>query len=1302
MVSRRLVLAVVLAVGLVAGLVAALQAPAQAVVPSLESAGGIASPAYVLCVNPGGTGGCYSSIQAAVDDAQPGDEIWVATGTYTDLDARPAPAGYRGSAIITQVVYVAKPVTLRGGYNAYFSAWDPLAYPTTLDAGGQGRAAFVYGEVAPTIEGLRLTGGDASGLGGHDWGSTPPNVGGGLYVLSATATISGNWILDSTAGDYADASSWGGGLGLVYAEVSLSGNWIGDNLAELGGGLWAYSSTLTLAGNTISGNLVESGANNGGGGLYLDESSADLTGNTISGNTSDNLGGGVYLYFSDQVTFSDNLIFSNTAIYGGGLYLNRSSPTIVGNRIEGNVGSHSGGGGNLERGSPVVSGNTISGNVAGKGGGLYTYYGSASLSDNDFLFNTANQGGGMYGSFGGGLTLSHNTFRNNTANYSGGGVYLFQRSPTLEGNGIVSNTAMRLGGGMALESSSAQFSGNTIWNNRVISGSGGGLHVHRGSPVLVNDVVAANQVLTSGAALYVEAAAPRLLHVTLADNLAAVDGSGLYAASYGDASMVVMSNTILVSHTVGVYAGLYSTVTLEGTLWGNGTDWAGDGLVLTGTVNVWGNPDFVYPDGGNYRIRFGSAARDAGVDAGVLVDIDGEARPEGAGFDIGADEWGPCDPLTGVEISGPVTGTVGGMAAFTATIEPPTATQPVAYVWQPEPEAGQGSANVTYVWREGGVVTVTVEAVNCGGGVSDAHLVGVSWPEPEPGQVVINEVAWSGTAASTNDEWLELRSLAGQTVDLDGCILDSDDGSPAIPLAGELAAGGYYLLERGDEQTVSDVAADVIYSGALENGGETLRLICGGVVDEVDGSLGWPGGTDGDGEPPYGSMERSESGEWYTNDGVHRNGLDANSQPINGTPGGGNSPYCPVPLAGVGLAGPVEGTVGVSYVFTATIVPTDATEPITYTWTPLPAMGAGAIVTYTWEVTGAQTITVMAENCSESVSATHVITISQPPPTCTGLVDVDLVGPVTGTVDTLYSFAAAITPTDATEPVTYTWWPVPTAGAGEIVTYTWDVTGVKRITATAENCGGVVSDTHTITVEAPPEPPPCYGLDGVEVSGPATGTVGAAYWFTATVEPGTASLPVTYTWEASEQGAVSGQQLAISYTWSTAGAKAITVTAENCGGSISDTYQVVIDERPPVTYSLYLPVVWREIPPVPVGDAPDDCPGYSAEAGRSYREDFDYQNDNDWFYFSVGAGKTYVVETVDLGPEANTYLYLWSGDCSVKLAEDDDGGEGFGSRIEWTATETGKLNVMVQSWDWQVYGPETGYTLVIEAVDGVR
>jgi hypothetical protein len=60
------------------------------------------------------------TVQYAVDTAFNGEEIHVATGVYTGVQGRPVPVlpspySYPGPSIITQVVYISKTVTVRGG-----------------------------------------------------------------------------------------------------------------------------------------------------------------------------------------------------------------------------------------------------------------------------------------------------------------------------------------------------------------------------------------------------------------------------------------------------------------------------------------------------------------------------------------------------------------------------------------------------------------------------------------------------------------------------------------------------------------------------------------------------------------------------------------------------------------------------------------------------------------------------------------------------------------------------------------------------------------------------------------------------------------------------------------------------------------------------------------------------------------------------------------------------------------------------------------------------------------------------------
>jgi len=107
--------------------------------------------------------------------------------------------------------------------------------------------------------------------------------------------------------------------------------------------------------------------------------------------------------------------------------------------------------------------------------------------------------------------------------------------------------------------------------------------------------------------------------------------------------------------------------------------------------------------------------------------------------------------------------------------------------------------------------------------------------------VAINEIAWMGTEVSYNDEWIELYNNIDSPVSLDGWILQADDGTPIINLAGTVPANGFYLLERTDDDTLPKILADRIYKGSLGNSRENLKLYDGdgNLIDSVDCSKGW-------------------------------------------------------------------------------------------------------------------------------------------------------------------------------------------------------------------------------------------------------------------------------------------------------------------------------------------------------------------------------------------------------------------------------------------------------------------------------
>jgi len=94
-------------------------------------------------------------------------------------------------------------------------------------------------------------------------------------------------------------------------------------------------------------------------------------------------------------------------------------------------------------------------------------------------------------------------------------------------------------------------------------------------------------------------------------------------------------------------------------------------------------------------------------------------------------------------------------------------------------------------------------------------------------------------------------------------------------------------------------------------------------------------------------------------------------------------------------------------------------------------------------------------------------------------------------------------------------------------------------------------------------PPPCYEATGVTIAGPTQGITDTDYTFEADITPVTATLPITYTWEATDQSSTSGATASALYTWPTPGVKTVTVTVENCGSTIFATHEVTITEPPP-------------------------------------------------------------------------------------------------------------------------------------------
>ena len=261
------------------------------------------------------------------------------------------------------------------------------------------------------------------------------------------------------------------------------------------------------------------------------------------------------------------------------------------------------------------------------GGGLYLNNIEGRIDNNRIYSNTAEVGAGLFLDYSP-IALEDNDIYENMASNVGGGADINHSDATISRNTIHSNR----GGGFSLGWSDIKMNGNIIRNN-LDMWRGGGLHFWDCDASLVNNVIVSNQAIYDGGGVFADASSNlKFWHTTIARN---TGGSGVYVNTWGNfPSAVAMTNTIFFDHDQGIVATALSTATLNSTLWyANSTDWSGN-VIHSNDHN--GDPKFVF-DG--YHLAAGSAAIDKGVDAGISTDIDGNARPHGSGYDIGADEF---------------------------------------------------------------------------------------------------------------------------------------------------------------------------------------------------------------------------------------------------------------------------------------------------------------------------------------------------------------------------------------------------------------------------------------------------------------------------------------------------------------------------------------------------------------------------------------------------------------------------------------------------------------------------------------
>lgn len=531
------------------------------------------------------------TVQAGLDAATTGDQVWVMAGTYVEN------------------ITLKAGVELYGGFAGDETQLDQRGWTenvTVLDGNQAGPVVISpSGATASTrIDGFTIQNGK------------------GLIIQNGKHLIVG--------------SSQGAGICCSSSSPTVANCTIRDNNSEFGGGMSnLVGSAPVLTNCTFIANAATWSW--GGGAMYNEQSNPVLTGCTFSGNTHEAMANS---YSYPELT---DCVFDGNEL---GMINGDSSPTLTRCHFTRNSAS---GMGNEELSSPVLTDCTFIGNsTSGCGGGIWNQMDcSPTLTNCTIADNSAAVGGGIWSITGGGPKLTHCTIRNNSAaSGAGGGMYSGESVPTLT-DCVFSGNSAQIGGGLYsclastvnmtkctfVDNSASDAGGATLIGNAcgtIISDctfisnratNQGGAIICYGCPTLVNCVFTRNSSPLGGAILVDNIGFLQhmsLVNCTILANSASAGGGGLYLLTDSVASL---TNCIVWANTATTGAQIYGPATVSYSCVQDG--W-------TGTGNITADPLLAAPVNDDLRLSAGSPCIDAGSNAavpgGITTDLDGMPR----------------------------------------------------------------------------------------------------------------------------------------------------------------------------------------------------------------------------------------------------------------------------------------------------------------------------------------------------------------------------------------------------------------------------------------------------------------------------------------------------------------------------------------------------------------------------------------------------------------------------------------------------------------------------------------------------
>ncbi len=573
-----------------------------------------------------GTTTTYSTLQAAIDEAEENDEIRLAKDVTENVvisgkknvvvnlcgkvitAAKEAADGVKDACI---QILESTGITIRGnddneeaqgritgaeasGIRISQSSVDLVNLLLTGNKGVLGGG--VYAENGSTV---RVTGGSFTG--NEATGSSNPLAdgvfvqtsagGGAIYAIQSNVTVNGTSFTQNKAGN---AMGAGGAISTTLGNLTVDKAAFEGNTAGGEGGAVATRGTakVTITNSTFTGNSAKNGGavntgnfNNAEKGKPENNTTEEVTLEkvTVSGNTASGLGGGIYTGTRDKVTVRNSLVTANKAengtdSQGGGIVAYGSELTLNGASITNNKAAV--GGGIFMLGIPngtlvLQNGTMISGNkaVASYGGGIYAYNTTVQISDAEISGNKAQGAGGGMFTYLSKVSVQNSKVVDNRSESSGGGVYSHTDSSfEMEGTDVQRNEAVIYGGGVMVQNPAgkAVIKNSSITENRGAYGAGVAVY---GSGAAAN----AEGEQKAGNLL-------ELIGDLLTGNEASVYGGGIYlgnAARVRVAAGVTLCNNTAKSAGDDLYAGNLGTE-----LWlpAVGKDWKLDacGHAITG------------------------------------------------------------------------------------------------------------------------------------------------------------------------------------------------------------------------------------------------------------------------------------------------------------------------------------------------------------------------------------------------------------------------------------------------------------------------------------------------------------------------------------------------------------------------------------------------------------------------------------------------------------------------------------------------------------------------------------------------